>query len=91
LNYYASPCTGIDRQVANYLADYLEKGDKKEYQVMFEAVIESIIEERDAARKQGLEQSQESFAWKALAEGIPIEKIHAITGLDIEAVIKLAR
>ena len=51
--------SGINRGIARKLTGYIEKGDSKEYKGMFEAVIESIIEEREEARKQGISLGRE--------------------------------
>jgi hypothetical protein len=96
----------IDRGIAGKLASYIERGEEKEYQGMFEAVIESILEEREEARKQGIalgqeqgrvegialgeERSREEIARNALAEGLTPEFIHTITGLDLETIKSLS-
>ena len=42
------------------------------------------------ARREGREEGLEIAAKNALAKGLPIEMIHEITGLDLEAIKQLA-
>ena len=94
--------SGYDcREIEKYVG-YVEKPDGKEYIGMFEAVIESIIEGREEARQEGREEGLkegiaisreqlEAVARNALAEGLPLETICTITGLDIETIKGLAK
>ena len=62
---------------------------------MFEAAIESIIEDREAARAEGREEGRaeghekgreegmEIAARNAIVEGVSLELIHKITGIDM--------
>ena len=50
---------------------------------MFEAAIESIIEDREAARAEGREEGMETVARNAIAEGVSLDLIHKITGIDM--------
>jgi hypothetical protein len=61
--------SGVDRRIAEKLTEYIEKGDGREYKGMFEAVIESIIEEREEARKQGIALGQEQGREEGIALG----------------------
>jgi len=85
--------SGYDRQeIENYMS-YVEKPEGKEHIGMFEAVIESIIEGREEARQEGREVEQNKLlenARNALAEGIPVEHIQKVSGLDIETIRGLA-
>ena len=61
---------------------------------MFEVAIESIIEDREEAREEGREEGRaegwgkgrEDVARKALVEGVSVDLISKITGLDIEII-----
>ena len=60
---------GVDRHIVDRLTGYIEKGGGKEYKGMFEAFIESIIEEREEARKQGIALGQEQGREEGIALG----------------------
>ena len=88
---------GFGRREAEETAAIVEKAERKEYGGMFEAAIESIIEDREEARAEGREEGMEKgraegleeAARNALAKGIPLETIHEITGLDMEIIRSL--
>ena len=65
---------------------------------MFEAVIESIIEEREEARKQGIalgheqaHQEKLQIATNLKELGVPIETIIQATGLTIEEITEFQK
>ena len=81
--------SGYDRQEIEKYVGYVEKPEGKEHIGMFEAVIESIIEGREEARQEGkLERDREILdnVRNALAEGIPVEHIQKVSGLDIDTI-----
>ena len=90
--------SGYSRNEGEVVAAIVEKAAGKEYGGMFEVAIESLREEREEAiaegRKEGLEKGlekgREEVARNALAEGASMEFVQKITGLDIEAIKKLA-
>ena len=86
--------SGYERQEIEKYVAYVEKPEGREHIGMFEAVIESIIEGREEARQEGRqegqEQSLETVARNALAEGLPLETIRTITGLDMETLKALS-
>jgi len=91
--------SGIERGKAEKVAAYFEA--RKERKGMFEAAIESIIEEREEARRDGMErgrnegqktgwnEGREAVARNALAEGLSLEFVQKITGLSREVIEKL--
>ena len=81
--------SGVSRGEAGNFIAYIENADGKENKRMFEASIESIIEARETARKQGIEQGRLETARNALAEGASAEFVQKISGLDMEAVKKM--
>ena len=84
--------SGVDREKAGKVAGYFERKEQKGNNGMFEAAIESIIEEREEARRDGMEkgretgwkEGQEAVARNALAEGLSLEFVQKITGFDME-------
>ena len=88
--------SGVNRKEAGKLTAYIEQADDKGNKGMFEAAIESIIEEREEARKQGIalgreqgretgwNEGRETVARNALAEGATLEFVPKITGFDME-------
>jgi hypothetical protein len=48
-------------------------------------------EGREEGREEGMEKGREEIARNALSKGLPLEIIHDITGLDIEAIRHIAR
>ena len=69
---------------ANEIAALLENVENKEHGEMFEAVIDYLRESREEARTEGLQEGIETTARNALAEGLPLNTVQKITGLDIE-------
>ncbi|MCL2319089.1 MAG: Rpn family recombination-promoting nuclease/putative transposase [Treponema sp.] len=63
---------GVARKEAERFADFIEKPKGKEYKGMFEAVIESIIEEREEAHKAGIVIGQEQGIVIGQEQGIAI-------------------
>jgi len=51
---------------------------------------DAIAFAREESREEGLEDGLKLAARNALAKGLPIEVIHDITGLDLEAIKELA-
>ena len=51
---------------------------------------EGLEEGFEKGREEGREEGMEIAAKNALVKGLPIEVIHDITGLDIEAIKRLA-
>jgi hypothetical protein len=73
----------------------IEKAKNKEYDGMFEAVLEDLKEAQEEAweegREEGWDKRGEEVARNALAEGLAPDFIQKITGLDMEAIKKLAQ
>ena len=82
--------SGLEPWEEEKVALYIEKADKKEYGGMFEAVLESIKEGQEEAREEGRLEEKEASARNALNEGLPIEMINRITGLDMEKIRDLS-
>jgi len=81
--------SGYEPQEALEIAALVESAEKKEYGEMFEAVIESIREGREEAWNGGIEEGIKITARNALAEGLPLNTVQKITGLDIETIKKI--
>ena len=89
---------GFNGLEARQMAAIADKADRKEYGGMFEAVIESywenwekgILKGREEGLQLGLEKGVKEgkieTARNALAEGLSIESIQRITGLDAETI-----
>ena len=83
----------IGRQEIEQYLQVVEKTDHKEYGGMFEAAIESILEEREEARAdgftQGVEQRTLEIAQAMLSLNLSLETIIAATGLDSKQINNL--
>ena len=82
--------SGYDHNVIEKYLSYVEKQEGKEQISMFEAVIESLIEERIEAKEEGRIEERKLNARNAIAEGVPLETVQKITGLDMESIRKFA-
>ena len=79
----------VDQKEIDKIASVAEKNG--EVGIMFEAVIESILEGRKEARAEGCNEGIEATARNALAKGFSVEVVHDITGLNMETIQRLKK
>ena len=84
----------FSRLEAREVVAIVEKAEHKEYGGMFEAAIESIIEDWKEAMEEGKvkgwAECQLEIARNALANGATIDFVQKITGLDRETIANLS-
>jgi len=79
--------SGHDKEEINHYLSIIEKAKDRGYKGMFEAAIESIIEDR----KEALSEQAREIAQNLLRLGYPIKDIVAATGIDEETVSTLQK
>jgi hypothetical protein len=76
----------------NILKPFLETHGSEVINMLFDEwkLEDALVVEREEGREKGEEKKQREIARNALAEGLPVEIIQKITGLDSEAIRQLS-